>query len=110
MKLRNRGAAAGFLKLLAPVMVVAMRRANRNDLSRLRALLARVDTPLQHNDHQVACGPNFTPKRAIWLARRSGGSCKTRSDGPSQSLGRALFCNPAFWCRGPSLGGLFVSS
>ena len=39
MTLRNRGEPAGFSKLAAPMMAAAMRRANRKDLARLRALL-----------------------------------------------------------------------
>lgn len=41
MTLRNRGEPAGFSKLLAPLMAGAMRRANRKDLARLKALLER---------------------------------------------------------------------
>lgn len=43
MTLRNRGRPAGFAKLLAPVMAAAMRRANRKDLKRLKALLESRD-------------------------------------------------------------------
>jgi len=39
MTLRNRGEPSGFGKLLAPMMAAAMRRANRKDLRRLKALL-----------------------------------------------------------------------
>jgi hypothetical protein len=39
MRLRNRGEPAGFSRLVGPVMEVAMRRANRKDLTRLKALL-----------------------------------------------------------------------
>lgn len=39
MTLRNRGAPSGFSKLLAPFMEAAMRRANRQDLARLKAVL-----------------------------------------------------------------------
>ena len=41
MTLRNRGRPAGFSKLVAPFMAMAVRRANHADLARLRALLER---------------------------------------------------------------------
>jgi hypothetical protein len=41
MTLRNRGDPAGFASLVAPLMALAMRRANRKDLARLRQLLER---------------------------------------------------------------------
>jgi uncharacterized membrane protein len=44
MVLRNRGEPSGFSRLAAPMMASAMRRANRKDLARLKALLeSRVD-------------------------------------------------------------------
>ena len=39
MKLRNRGEPAGFARFDAPIMARAMRRANRQDLKRLRTIL-----------------------------------------------------------------------
>ena len=39
MSLRNRGEPAGFSRLVAPLMAAAMRRANRKDLARLKAVL-----------------------------------------------------------------------
>lgn len=39
MRLRNRGRPAGFSKIAAPMMAAAMRRANRNDLTRLKTIL-----------------------------------------------------------------------
>jgi hypothetical protein len=39
MTLRNRGEPAGFFRLTAPLMAIAMRRANRKDLANLRARL-----------------------------------------------------------------------
>ena len=43
MTLRNRGEPAGFAKVAAPVMALAMRRANGQDLRRLREILERRD-------------------------------------------------------------------
>jgi len=39
MRLRNRGQPTGFSKLAAPMMAGAIRRANRKDLTRLKAIL-----------------------------------------------------------------------
>jgi uncharacterized membrane protein len=39
MRLRNRGSPSGFYALMAPMMAIAMRRANRADLARLKKLL-----------------------------------------------------------------------
>jgi uncharacterized membrane protein len=39
MTLRNRGEPSGFANVTAPVMVRAMRRANRKDLERLKRLI-----------------------------------------------------------------------
>ena len=39
MTLRNRGRPSGFSTLVAPFMALAVRRANRADLARLRTLL-----------------------------------------------------------------------
>jgi uncharacterized protein YndB with AHSA1/START domain len=39
MTLRNRGMPAGFSRWVAPLMTFAMRRANRNDLARLKKIL-----------------------------------------------------------------------
>jgi hypothetical protein len=39
MTLRNRGTPSGFSRVAAPLMTAAMRRANRKDLRRLKALL-----------------------------------------------------------------------
>jgi uncharacterized membrane protein len=42
MTLRNRGEPTGFSKLVGPLMASAMRRANRNDLARIKQLLEQV--------------------------------------------------------------------
>jgi uncharacterized protein YndB with AHSA1/START domain len=39
MTLRNRGEPAGFSSLAAPLMASSMRRANRNDLARLKEIV-----------------------------------------------------------------------
>ncbi len=39
MVLRNRGAPAGFSRMVAPIMAPAMRRANGKDLARLKEIL-----------------------------------------------------------------------
>jgi hypothetical protein len=39
MVLRNRGEPAGFSTLAAPLVASAVRRANRKDLARLKAIL-----------------------------------------------------------------------
>src|SRR5436190_24042364 len=41
MGLRNRGRPGGFSRLFAPFIASAMRRANRKDLARLKALLEK---------------------------------------------------------------------
>jgi hypothetical protein len=41
MTLRNRGRPASFSRIFAPVMAMAIRRANRNDMAQLRNLLER---------------------------------------------------------------------
>lgn len=43
MRLRNRGEPSGFLRFLAPVMAPAVRRANRQDLARLKRILEQGD-------------------------------------------------------------------
>jgi len=39
MTLRNRGGGAGFFRVAGPILGAAMRRANRKDLARLKAIL-----------------------------------------------------------------------
>ena len=43
MTLRNRGEPSGFARVTAPAMAGAMRRANRKDLERLKAILEASD-------------------------------------------------------------------
>lgn len=47
MTLRNRGTPSGFSGLAAPLVAAAMRRANRKDLTRLKAILE--SSPRQKN-------------------------------------------------------------
>lgn len=44
MRLRNRGQPSGFATVAAALMEVAMRRANRKDLARLKAVMERQDS------------------------------------------------------------------
>lgn len=44
MALRNRGEPSGFAGVVAPMMAEAMRRANRKDLARLKAILEQERT------------------------------------------------------------------
>ena len=45
MTLRNRGEPAGFSRVAAPLLARAMRRANRNDLERLKRILQATAEP-----------------------------------------------------------------
>ena len=48
MTLQNRGQPSGFSRFAGPLMASAMRRANRKDLARLKAILeARSDDPVR---------------------------------------------------------------
>jgi hypothetical protein len=43
MTLRNRGTPSGFSVWVAPLMAIAMRRANQKDLALLKERLERID-------------------------------------------------------------------
>jgi uncharacterized membrane protein len=45
MTLRNRGEPSGFSRVAAPIMGVAMRRANRKDLARIKTILESRQAP-----------------------------------------------------------------
>ncbi|HSJ70844.1 MAG TPA: SRPBCC family protein [Acidimicrobiia bacterium] len=45
MTLRNRGTPSGFSKVAAPMMALAMRRANEKDLLRIKSILEAGDPP-----------------------------------------------------------------
>lgn len=47
MALRNRGEPSGFSRVAAPMMATAMRRTNRKDLARLKAILETSSAPEQ---------------------------------------------------------------
>jgi hypothetical protein len=44
MTLRNRGKPQGFARIFTPLMALAMRRANLNDLARLKHILEGMET------------------------------------------------------------------
>ena len=49
MTLRNRGTPTGFSRIFAPFMAAAIRRANKKDLARLKALLEQAPASSQKN-------------------------------------------------------------
>lgn len=57
MTLRNRGEPSGFGGLLAPLMAPAVRRANRKDLARLKAILERGPAAAEENPGADLRGP-----------------------------------------------------
>jgi uncharacterized membrane protein len=53
MTLRNRGMPRGFARWVSPFMAMAMRRANRNDLLRLKQLLEQSQGPSSFGDNDA---------------------------------------------------------
>jgi hypothetical protein len=72
MTLRNRGEPSGFSKLAAPLMAPAVRRANAQDLKRLKALLEKPpDEPEPDSEAGGNSGADRRAKRGGRLRRRA---------------------------------------
>jgi hypothetical protein len=88
MTLRNRGDPTGFSRLIAPFMAAAIRRANRQDLVRLKSLLETsggdrsaspsIDSSRSpfYFDRPPACADNFRCNWLVGMTEKSNGNVR----------------------------------